>query len=155
MTGDFVIREYRTSDHAQVAALNAYGLAAAGVPTDADVYAGDLNDISATYLTGRATLLVGQLNSRIVAMGALREIDQSTCEITRMRVAPHAQGHGYGRAILNRLEDIARRHGYRRATLLTGPDQHPAIDLYTAANYSIKNTEQHGALIGVRMNKQL
>ena len=37
MTTDLVIREYRSSDHAEVAALNAYGLAAAGVPADADV----------------------------------------------------------------------------------------------------------------------
>ena len=155
MTDDFTIREYRSTDYAEVAALNAYGLAAAGVPADADVYAGDLSDISATYLTGRAVLLVGQLGNEVVAMGALREINQTTCEITRMRVAPHAQGRGYGKAILSRLEDIARSHGYRRATLLTGPDQHPAIDLYTAANYSITETEEHGVLIGVRMSKEL
>lgn len=152
---DFVIREYRASDRDQVVALNAYGLAAAGVPADADVYAGDLNNIEATYLTGRTILLVGQLGSDVVAMGALREVDRTTCEITRMRVAPTAQGRGFGKAILIRLEDIARSHGYRRATLLTGPDQRPAIDLYLAANYTVTGTEQHGPLIGVRLSKQL
>jgi ribosomal protein S18 acetylase RimI-like enzyme len=155
MTEDFVIREYRNSDHAQVAALNAYGLAAAGVPADADVYAGDLDDINATYLSRRGTLLVGQLGDDVVAMGALREIDPTTCEITRMRVAPQVQGRGYGKAMLARLEEIARSHGYRRATLLTGPDQRPAIDLYAAANYTVIGTERHDMLVGVRMSKQL
>jgi GNAT superfamily N-acetyltransferase len=72
-----------------------------------------------------------------------------------MRVAPHVQGRGYGKAILACLEETARRHGYQRATLLTGPDQHPAIDLYKAASYTITHTEQHGTLIGVRMSKPL
>lgn len=155
MTGEFVIREYRASDHDRVVALNAYGLAAAGVPADADVYAGDLDDVDATYLTGRAALIVGEIGDEIVAMGALREIDQTTCEITRMRVAPHVQGRGYGKAILTSLEDTARRYGYRRATLITGPEQHPAIDLYKAANYTIARSERHGLLLGIRMEKSL
>ena len=155
MTGDFVIREYRTSDRAQVAALSAYGLAAAGVPADVDIYAGDLNDISATYLTDRATLLIGQLGNDVVVMGALHEIDRPTCGITHMRVAPHGQGRGYGKGILISLEETARRHGYQRATLPTGPSQHPAIDLYEAAGYTITRFERHGTLIGVSMSKPL
>ncbi len=151
----FTIRCYLQQDHDAVVALNRYGLAAAGVPQDADVYAGDLDDVVGTYLTGRASLLVGETAGIVVAMGALRNLDVVTCEITRMRVTPTMQGRGYGKAILAALEDQARRLGYRQAVLLTGPDQHPAIDLYQAAGYTIIGTEQHGDLIGVRMAKRL
>ncbi len=149
------IRTYRPEDHGAVTALNRYGLAAAGVPEDADVYAGDLDDVSANYLTGRATLLVGEVDDTVVAMGALAPIDGTTCEVVRMRVMPSHQGRGYGRAILDALEQAAVGMGYRRAVLLTGPQQRPAIDLYQSAGYSVTGTEQHGSLAGVRMAKQL
>ncbi len=149
------IRPYRSSDHDAVVALNAYGLAAAGVPADADVYAGDLDDLTTTYLTERSTLLVGERDGQVVAMGALREVDDDTCEITRMRVAPAVQGRGYGKAILEVLEATARRLGYQQAVLLTGPDQHPAIDLYERSGYRFAAVENHGDLAGVRMTKTL
>lgn len=149
------IRVYQPGDHAAVVQLNAYGLAAAGVPADADVYSGDLDDVTATYLTGRATLLVGEHHGTVIAMGALQQIDATTCEVTRMRVHPEVQGRGYGKTILRALEDHARRLGYDHAVLLTGPDQHPAIDIYHAAGYTITATEHHGVLTGVRMRRNL
>lgn len=152
---DLTIRPYQATDRRAVVALNAYGLAAAGVPADADVYAGDLDNIEATYLTGNGTLLVGTVDGAVVAMGALKRINATTCEITRMRVTPTAQGRGYGTAILNALENHARHTGYWHAVLLTGPEQHPAIDLYQKAGYTVTATEQHGTLIGVRMQKHL
>lgn len=155
MEPTIIIRAYQPADHDAVVKLNAYGLAAAGVPADADVYAGDLDDIATTYLTGRATMLIGELAATVVAMGALQQLDAYTCEITRMRVAPAVQGRGYGRILLIALEQHARDLGYHHAVLLTGPDQHPAIDLYTAAGYTVTATENHGALIGVRMHKSL
>jgi len=151
----FQIRLYQTDDRDHVLALNRYGLQAAGVPADADVYAGDLDDITATYLTGRAVMLVGTIGKRVVAMGGLREVDQQACEILRMRVDPEAQGRGYGRVILQALEQHARQLGFSRATLLTGPDQHPAIDLYQSAGYEHAGREDHGNLAGVRLTKSL
>lgn len=114
------IRTYRPEDHPAVTALNRYGLAAAGVPEDADVYAGDLDDVTTSYLTGRAAMLVGEVDDTVVAMGAVTPIDDLTCEVVRMRVAPSSQGHGYGRAILHALQRAAAEMGYRRAVLLTG-----------------------------------
>lgn len=150
-----VIRDYRPADLDSIVELNAYGLAAAGIPADADVYRGDLDDIAGTFLTGRNTMLVGELADTVVAMGALTEVDFATCEITRMRVAPGVHGRGYGSAILGALEEHARRLGYDDAILLTGPDQHPAIDLYTRRGYAVTAIEHHGQLIGVRMHKKL
>ena len=154
-TRALTIRVYRDSDHESVVALNAYGLAAAGVPPESDVYACDLDDVASSYLTNGATLIIGEVDGLVVAMGALQRVDDTTGEITRMRVAPEVQGRGYGRAILAALEDRARRFGYRDAILLTGADQHPAVDLYRASGYVVTATEQHGSLTGVRMLKRL
>ncbi|NUR59385.1 MAG: GNAT family N-acetyltransferase [Catenulispora sp.] len=151
----FQIRPYQTTDHERIVELNRYGLRAAGVPDTADVYAGDLDDIAASYLNGRGTMLIGTLGARVVAMGGLREVDQDICEILRMRVDSEAQGRGYGRAILQALEQHARRNGFTTATLLTGPEQHPAIDLYLSAGYTWTADENHGPVRGVRLAKSL
>jgi ribosomal protein S18 acetylase RimI-like enzyme len=151
----FTIRSYRSTDHDTVLALNAYGLAAAGVPEGSDVYAGDLDEVTTTYLTGRSRLLVGVVDGRVVAMGALRELNADTCEITRMRVDARFQGRGYGKATLTALERQARHLGFHRAVLLTGPDQHPAVDLYRASGYVVTAVEQHGQLSGIRMGRDL
>jgi GNAT superfamily N-acetyltransferase len=65
-------------------------------------------------------MLVGELSGRIVAMGGIRRLDATTCEILRMRVYLQYQRRGYGRAILDHLERAARSLGYPHATLITG-----------------------------------
>ncbi|MBN1172312.1 MAG: GNAT family N-acetyltransferase [Micromonosporaceae bacterium] len=150
-----VLRTYRPDDHDRMVALNRYGLAAAGVPLDQDVYAGDLDDVEVTYPRGRGVLLVGEVDGEVVAMGGLRQVESGTCEILRVRVDPEHQGRGYGRAMLRALEDHAVRLGYSQVTLLTGPDQHPAIDLYRNTGYHEIAVEDHGGLCGVRLAKAL
>lgn len=148
-----VLRTYRPDDHDRVVALNRYGLAAAGVPLDQDGYAGGLDDVEVTYPKGRGVLLVGEIDGEVVAMGGLRPVEAGTCEILRMRVDPQHQGRGYGRAMLCALENCALRLGYERVTLLTGPDQHPAIDLYRNMGYREIAVEDHGGIRGVRLAK--
>jgi ribosomal protein S18 acetylase RimI-like enzyme len=155
MPDEFSIRTYAQADHDAVVALNRYGLEAAGVPAEADVYAGDLDDIEATYQVGRAVMLVGETKDVVVAMGAIREIDSETCKILRMRVDPGFQRRGYGREMLSALEKHAVKLGYKRAVLLTGPDQHPALDLYTSTGYVVFASEQHGSLEGIRLGRDL
>ena len=152
---DLVLRTYRPDDHDRVVALNRYGLAAAGVPLEQDVYAGDLDDVEVTYPNGRGVLLVGEIDGEVVAMGGLRQVESGTCEILRMRVDPQYQGRGHGRAMLCALEDHALRLGYEQVTLLTGPDQHPAIELYRNTGYREIAVEDHGDLRGVRLAKAL
>jgi ribosomal protein S18 acetylase RimI-like enzyme len=135
--------------------LNRYGLAAAGVPEDADIYRGDLDDIAGTYLSRRGVMLVGEVEGAVVAMGGLWQVDSASCEILRMRVLPSYQGRGVARALLRELEDRACQLGYQSAALVTGPDQHPAIDLYRSAGYVQGEVERFGELLGVRLVKQL
>ena len=150
-----VIRDYEPADHETLVELNRYGLAAAGVPEDGDIYGGDLDDIAGSYLSRRGAMLVGAVDGEVVAMGGLWQVDALGCEILRMRVRPIHQGKGFARALLCALEDRARQLGYETAALVTGPDQHPAIDLYLSSGYVAGEVERFGELIGVRLVKQL
>jgi ribosomal protein S18 acetylase RimI-like enzyme len=151
----FVIRDYQPADQETLVELNRYGLAAAGVPEDGDIYSGDLDDIAETYLSQRGAMLVGEVEGDVVAMGGLWQVDAAGCEILRMRVHPDHQGKGIARALLTALEGRASLLGYRSAALVTGPDQHPAIDLYLSAGYEKGEVEHFGDLLGVRLVKQL
>ena len=153
--GSLVIRDYEPADHETLVELNRYGLAAAGVPEDGDIYGGDLDDIAESYLSRRGAMLVGTVEGEAVAMGGLWQVEARACEILRMRVRPLHQGKGFARALLGALEDRARQLGYETAALVTGPDQHPAIDLYLSSGYVKGEVERFGELIGVRLVKQL
>lgn len=70
-----------------------------------------------------------------VCCGAVKRLDDSTAEIKRMFVVPTARGLGHARRLLAGLEDAARRRGYARVRLDTGPKQPEARAMYDRAGY--------------------
>jgi len=52
-------------------------------------------------------------------------------------VRPDARGWGVSWAILDALEEFARRQGWTTLRLETGPLQHEAIGLYEKAGYTV------------------
>jgi GNAT superfamily N-acetyltransferase len=72
---------------------------------------------------------------RAVAGGGIKRLDNEACEIKRMYVVPEARGRGVGQALLDALEDEARRLGYRTARLDTGEHQPHAQRMYERAGY--------------------
>jgi len=79
--------------------------------------------------------LVGWVDGRPVACGALRRHDAITAEVKRMFVSIPVRGRGYARAVLAALEDRARAVGYREVRLETGLFQPAAIALYESSGY--------------------
>jgi GNAT superfamily N-acetyltransferase len=71
-----------------------------------------------------------------VAGGGLKRLDERACEIKRMYVVPSARGRGLAKALLEALEDEARRLGYTTARLDTGPKQPAAQAMYERAGYA-------------------
>ncbi len=80
--------------------------------------------------------LVAYEDGRPVGCGGLKRLDDDTAEIKRMYVVPRARSRGVGQSILIALEEEARRLGYRRARLDTGPRQPHARALYVSAGYA-------------------
>jgi putative acetyltransferase len=56
-------------------------------------------------------------------------------EIKRMYVRPQFRGLGFGKLMLDHLEDYARNQGIRLLRLETGIHQHAAIRLYERAGF--------------------
>jgi GNAT superfamily N-acetyltransferase len=81
-------------------------------------------------------LVVGWSGGEAVCVGGVKRLDERTCEIKRMYVAPHVRGRGVARALLHELEATARRLGYEIARLDTGPRQQGARGLYESEGYA-------------------
>ena len=129
------VRRYIASDHDAVwdlhnIALNEVGAHAGNGPWD-----DDLHRIEAEYLEAGGEFYVGIIDGRIVAMGALKRLNDTRAEICRMRVHPDLQRRGFGTRILSKLEHRAREMGFRTLTLETTAGQTAAIGIYTKAGY--------------------
>jgi putative acetyltransferase len=75
---------------------------------------------------------------RLLAVGALKQLDDVHGEIKSMHTAQAARGTGVGRAMLTHLIGEARQRGYRRLSLETGSMAgfQPARSLYVSAGFS-------------------
>jgi GNAT superfamily N-acetyltransferase len=74
-------------------------------------------------------------DGRPVAGGGIRRLEPEVCEIKRMYVVPEARGRGHGRRVLDALERVAVRLGYRRARLDAAQSMTTALRLYESAGY--------------------
>ncbi|MEU6382663.1 GNAT family N-acetyltransferase [Streptomyces bauhiniae] len=79
--------------------------------------------------------LVLTLDDETVAGGGFRRRDAETAELKRMWTHPRRRRLGLARRTLAELEQAARRVGYRRLCLVTGPRQPEASALYDSAGY--------------------
>lgn len=77
---------------------------------------------------------IARLNGEAVGCGGIA-FDDDFAELKRMYVRPSARGRGVVQALIARLEDEARKRGYRRITLETGDVQLAAIRTYERAGY--------------------
>jgi putative acetyltransferase len=76
---------------------------------------------------------------RLLAIGALRELDKSHGELKSMHTAAEARGQGIGRALLGHLVSVAVTRGYERLSLETGTLAafEPARSLYAGAGFAV------------------
>ncbi len=65
-------------------------------------------------------LFAAREGAEVLAIGALKEIEDDHGELKTMHTAAAARGRGIGRAMLDHLLAEARRRGYRRVSLETG-----------------------------------
>jgi putative acetyltransferase len=75
---------------------------------------------------------------RLLAVGALKRLDDEHAEIKSMHTAEAARGRGIGRAMVDHLLAVARERGYRRVSLETGSGAAfvPARALYASAGFA-------------------
>ena len=98
-----------------------------------DVHALDVDRL----LDPAVTFFSYREGGRLLAVGALRRIDDEHAEIKSMHTASDARGRGIGRAMLAHLVAEARARGYRRLSLETGTMAAfaPARAMYASAGF--------------------
>lgn len=136
------IRRYRPEDADEVRSLHRRAIEEVGAYAEelSDYLDRDLDDIEGSYLENGGEFLVGKLDGKVVAMGALRRISDFEAEVKRMRVEPEFQGCGFGKRMLARLEERAVELGFEKITLDTTVQQTGARRLYEGAGYAFSGT---------------
>lgn len=128
------IRRFREEDRDDVFALHRLAMESAGgyIPGPWDR---DFDSVQETYLNGRGDFLVGEVDGKIVAMGALLPVDAETAEVKRIRVSPAVQGQGFGQKMLITLEERAQELGFKHLRLDTLETQEAAMKLFRRNGY--------------------
>ncbi|BCW37967.1 N-acetyltransferase [Arthrobacter sp. StoSoilA2] len=87
------------------------------------------------FAAPHGALIIIQENGESVAGGAFRRFDEHTAELKRIWTHSAHRRRGLARRVLTELENEARRRGYRKLYLTTGPRQPEARNLYLATGY--------------------
>lgn len=95
----------------------------------------DSASLPGVYGPPHGRLLLAQINGVAAGTVALQNFGGDTCEMKRMFVSTSAQGNGVGRALVDQILEEARRMGYERMVLETGPRQLAAQRLYVRAGF--------------------
>lgn len=91
--------------------------------------------------------VVGYINNKPAACGAIKHYDTGRMEIKRMFVSKNHRGNKYGIDVLTTLEEWSRELGYHTCILETGINQVAAIRLYENAGY--RRMENYGQYAGI------
>jgi ribosomal protein S18 acetylase RimI-like enzyme len=129
------LRRFQDADAHEVWELHNLALNSVGAHAGNGPWDDDLRSIRSTYLEDGGEFLIGLVDGRVVAMGAVRHITDSVAEIKRMRVHPRYQRRGFGRLVLEQLERRAAELGYTILRLDTTVVQTAAQELYRSAGY--------------------
>ena len=91
----------------------------------------DIDGVEQTYFDNKGIFLVMTDENQIIATGAIRRIDDTTCELKRVWLLFDYHGRGLGYHMIQELFAFARETGYRRIRLETDRcSQRRAYDLY-------------------------
>lgn len=129
---DLNLRHYQSGDQEAVWELHTVALVQTNAYISSGAWDDDLHRIEEVY---GGEFMVGVIDDRIGAMGALRRTTEERAAIKRMRVHPDHQGKGYGQAMLTYLEGRARALGYKTLHLSTTDRQQAAQGLYLKNGY--------------------
>jgi putative acetyltransferase len=90
----------------------------------------DMDQISTQYTEPSGIFLVLLDGDRVVGTGAVRRLDDATCELKRMWFLPEYRNQGQGTRMSELLFEFARAAGYKKIRLDTSPLLLAANKLY-------------------------
>ena len=91
----------------------------------------DMDDIQANYFENGGIFLGMFEGNEMICTGAIRRLDDETCELKRLWLLTEYHGRGLGYRMLTELLAIAKERGYKRMRLETDPiAQSRALNFY-------------------------
>jgi len=91
----------------------------------------DMEDIQKNYFENGGIFLVLTENDQIIGTGAIRQLEDKTCELKRLWLLSEYHGKGLGYRMLQELLSFAKANGYQRMRLETDLEaQSRAVDFY-------------------------
>lgn len=153
---DIEFRAYQAADHEAVWELHNIGLTHAGAHPGNGEWDEDLNQIEKVYLNNGGAFVVGIYNDCLVAMGGIQRTNETTGDVTKMRVHPYCQGFGFGQKLLSTLLAEAKRLGLKKLTLDTTTVQKRAHELYRKNGFKeVKKIQRYVAFESIVFEKEL
>jgi putative acetyltransferase len=131
VAGKFAVDDPRAADVRRLLELHLAFTRAQSPPED--VHALDIDGL----LDPAVALFSFRAGGELLAIGALKQLDERHAELKSMHTALSARGQGIGRAMLDHLIAVARVRGFGRLSLETGaePAFAPARSLYASAGF--------------------
>lgn len=96
----------------------------------------NMADVRIAYGPPAGECLLAFLNGQPVGVVMVRDKGDGICEMNRMFVRAAARGHGIGRALVERLIDLARDLGYRTMVLAALNRHTEALALYRSCGFT-------------------
>ena len=91
----------------------------------------DMDDIQTNYFENGGTFLGMFQDGELICTGAIRRLDEETCELKRLWLLSEYHGQGLGYRMLQELLSMAKARGYKRMRLETDPvAQSRALNFY-------------------------
>lgn len=104
---------------------------------DPAVFDAELRRLPGKYARPKGRLLLAFEGDHAAGCVALRDLGAGICEMKRLYVDPRHHGKGVGRALVSAVTDEARRAGYAKMRLDTGPGQVEAQGLYRDSGFRL------------------
>ena len=91
----------------------------------------DMDDIQRNYFEKGGIFLVMLDDNHLIGTGAIRQLENDTCELKRLWLLSQYHGKGLGYRMLQELFSFAREKGYKRIWLQTDAvQQSRALEFY-------------------------
>jgi ribosomal protein S18 acetylase RimI-like enzyme len=109
--------------------------ASIGIDLSFQDFNAELDGLPGKYAPPDGVMILARKRGEPCGCVALRKIDTRTCEMKRLYVKAAARGLGIGRALVIRIIDEARAHGYQSMRLDTLPSMKSAVALYKSFGF--------------------
>lgn len=131
---DFIIREIREEDNAQMAAIIRNVILEMGAPKIGTAYEDRATDeMFETYQKSKAAYFVLEYQNNVVGgvgIAQLANYDGNVCELQKMYFSPIARGKGLGFKLIKKCIEKAQTFGFESCYLETLPYMKAAVKLY-------------------------